>query len=237
MKVLVIIPCYNEEESLKRTVEDLKEKILDDDYLIVNDGSTDATLKICEKNGYSYVNLVLNLGIGGAMQAGYRYAVENDYDIAIQLDGDGQHDPEYIKGMLLFIETKRADIVIGSRFMNKEGFQSTGVRRVGIKFLNVLIRLCSGVKILDVTSGFRAVNRKYIEFFANSYAQDYPEPESIMDAALNKAKIMEIPVIMHERKDGKSSIHSLKPLYYMLKVSMAILLHRFIASKRGLKKT
>jgi glycosyltransferase involved in cell wall biosynthesis len=166
------------------------------------------------------------------VQTGYKYALENGYDIVIQHDGDGQHDPSYFKDIINPILSGQADIVIGSRFIDNKGFRSTGLRRLGISFLSMLIYLCSGIKIRDVTSGYRAVNKEYIKIFALRYAQDYPEPESIMDAALNNAKIMEVPVIMNERKEGKSSINSFRSLYYMIKVSLAIILHRFVVRKK-----
>jgi glycosyltransferase involved in cell wall biosynthesis len=203
------------------------------DHIVVNDCSNDGTLNKCRKNGYSYLNLPVNLGIGGCMQTGYQYALEKGYDIAVQLDGDGQHDPNYLGELIRPIQAGQADIVIGSRFLKKSGFQSSGLRRLGISFLSKLIYICTGAKIYDVTSGCRAVNRKYIALFAKRYAQDYPEPESIVDAALNNAVIDEIPVVMHERKEGSSSISAAKSMYYMFKVSLAILLHRLITPKEG----
>lgn len=240
-KVIVLIPCYNEEKNIDRVVQNIKDYTLSDaslscrfviDYLIINDCSKDATLEVCNEKGYNYLNLPVNLGIGGCVQAGYLYAYERGYDIAIQHDGDGQHDPCYFESVISPIVSGQADIVIGSRFLENKGFQSTGLRRFGIGFLSALIRLCTGVKVYDVTSGYRAVNRKYIKIFSLHYSQDYPEPEAITDAALNKAKIIEVPVIMHERKEGKSSITFLKSFYYMFKVSLSILLHRAIVSKR-----
>jgi len=238
-KVIVLIPCYNEEENINKVIENIINNTPSPptrftlDYLIINDCSKDRTLDICKKNGYNYLNLPVNLGIGGCMQAGYLYALERGYDIAIQHDGDGQHDPCYFEKVISPILSDQADIVIGSRFLEKKGFQSTGLRRFGISFLSKLIFLCTGVKIHDVTSGYRAANSKFIELFAACYAQDYPEPESIMDAVLNKARITEVPVIMHERIGGVSSINSLRPLYYMVKLSLSILLHRFTVQKRG----
>ena len=166
------------------------------------------------------------------MQTGYLYAVERGYDISIQLDGDGQHDPDCLENVITPILTGQADIVVGSRFLNKTGFQSTGVRRIGITFLSNLIKLCTGVKVYDVTSGYRAINRNYTEIFACRYAQDYPEPESVLEAALEKARIIEVPVIMQEREEGKSSINSLRPIYYMIKVTLSILLHRLTGSMK-----
>jgi glycosyltransferase involved in cell wall biosynthesis len=236
MKILAIIPCYNEEKNIGKVVQNIANYASSSsnstiDYLIINDCSKDNTLEICKEKNYNYINLPVNLGIGGGVQAGYLYAYERGYDIAIQHDGDGQHDPCYFGDVISPILSGQADIVIGSRFLDKEGFQSTGLRRLGITFLSMLIYLCTGVKIRDVTSGYRAVNRIFIELFAFHYAQDYPEPEAIMDAALKKAKILEVPVIMHEREEGKSSISPVKSIYYMVKVSLAILLHRLVTSR------
>ena len=242
-RCLIIIPCYNEGKNISSVVKKITEQILSintnnygaisADYLVINDCSTDNSLAVLKQNDYNYLSLPMNLGIGGCVQTGYRYALSNSYDIAIQHDGDGQHDPNYLIDVIEPIITGQADIVIGSRFLDKQGFQSTGLRRFGIVFLSKIILLCTGVVINDVTSGYRAVNRKFIELFAEQYAQDYPEPESIVDAARNKAVIKEVPVIMHERKDGKSSIGSLKSIYYMIKVSLSIILHRVIQPRKG----
>jgi hypothetical protein len=236
MKTIVLIPCYNERHSIENVVNNiLQNKILgiDVDYIILNDGSTDDTVSLCKEKGFNYLNLPINLGIGGCVQTGYKYALEQGYDIAIQHDGDGQHDPAFFNDVIAPILKGQADIVIGSRFIDNLGFQSTGLRRFGIYFLSKIIYLCVGVKVFDVTSGYRAVNKKYIKFFTKHYAQDYPEPESIVMAARNKAVIKEVPVIMHERKHGSSSINSLKSVYYMIKVSLSIVLHRLIIPKRG----
>jgi glycosyltransferase involved in cell wall biosynthesis len=240
LKVIVLIPCYNEEKNIANVIRGIcdfaEHNVATDftiDYIAINDCSRDGTLSVCKEKNYNYINLPINLGIGGCVQTGYKYAYEHGYDVAIQHDGDGQHDPAYFGDVIAPIAAGQADIVIGSRFIDNRGFQSTGLRRFGINFLSGIIRLCAGVKIRDVTSGYRAVNRKCIRLFANQYAQDYPEPESIVEAARSKAKIIEVPVIMHERKEGKSSISSVKSLYYMIKVSLSILLHRIITSGRG----
>ena len=230
-KVIVVIPAFNEESNIAGVVENLKKHCSECDYIIVNDNSTDKTLQICKEKNLNYINLPNNLGIGGCVQTGYLYAFQHDYDIAIQLDGDGQHDPSYIGEMIRLIDSGETEIVIGSRFLDREGFQSTGLRRFGIAFLSMLIFFITGIKINDVTSGYRAVNRRFIGLFARHYVQDYPEPEAIMDAAFNKAKITEIPVLMHKRTGGKSSINTIKAFYYMIKVSVAIILHGLISSK------
>lgn len=228
MKVLMIIPAYNEELNIKNTVSKIikynskyQNKI---DYVIINDGSTDSTKEICIKNNYNVINLIHNLGIGGAVQTGYKYALANDYDIAIQFDGDGQHDENYIDDLINEIE-KGNDFVIGSRFVSSlSKFKSTGTRRIGIKILSFLIRIFTGEKIYDPTSGFRAANRKVIKLFADHYPAEYPEPESTVELINKKYKLKEIPVEMHERQFGTSSIKPLRSVYYMFSVSLSIII-------------
>lgn len=200
MKVLIIIPAFNEEESLCNVVKNLKSAAPDVDYLIVNDCSTDRTEALCQEHDFNYITFPVNLGIGGGVQAGYLYAVENGYDIAIQMDGDGQHDPNYIKDVIKPLQDGTADMVIGSRFITKDGFQSSAMRRLGIGFLKFLIRICCGTTVNDTTSGFRATSRSLTKFFAKNYAQDYPEPEAIIAAVLEGYRVTEVPVIMHERQ-------------------------------------
>ena len=225
-KVLLIIPAYNEEESLRSLIEEIKTVCPYVDYLVVNDCSSDDTERLLEELGANYISLPCNMGIGGAVQSGYRYAAQNGYDIAIQIDGDGQHDVRFVKDMVKLIEDKQADVVIGSRFIDKEGFQSSQARRIGIRILSMLIRLMCGAKVKDVTSGFRAVNRRFIELFAENYPDDYPEPEVIVTAKLYGAEIKELPVVMRERTTGKSSINLKRSIYYMIKVSLAIIICR-----------
>ena len=225
-KVLLIIPAYNEEESLRSLIEEIKAVCPEVDYLVVNDCSSDDTERLLEELGANYITLPCNMGIGGAVQSGYRYAAQNGYDIAIQIDGDGQHDVRFVKDMVKLIEDKQADVVIGSRFIDKEGFQSSQARRIGIRILSMLIRLICGAKVKDVTSGFRAVNRRFIELFAENYPDDYPEPEVIVTAKLYGAVIKELPVVMRERTTGKSSINLKRSIYYMIKVGLAIIICR-----------
>lgn len=220
MRVLVIIPAYNEQDSILQVVRSVESAGYD--YVVVNDGSTDGTLDICRSNGLNHLNLTQNLGIGGAVQAGHRYARENGYDIDIQFDGDGQHDVADIPTLVKAIE-EGADLAIGSRFIEKsDGFKSTFLRRVGIRWLSFLIKLCSGVCIHDVTSGFRASGKRAIDLFCVYYPSDYPEPESIVCAGNANLSLSEVPAVMHERQGGASSIGGLKSAYYMLSVSLAI---------------
>jgi len=225
-KPLIIIPAYKEAENIERVVDNIIENFSQYDYIIINDGSKDNTREICQKRGYRFLDLPINLGIGGAVQTGYKYAERNGYSIAIQIDGDGQHDVAQLSKVIEPLEKGEADIAIGSRFLEKEGFQSSSVRRFGIRFLSGLIWICTGKKILDVTSGYRAVNRRFIEIYAENYPSDYPEPEAIVAAVMHRGKIKEIPVVMQERQGGTSSIHAWKSVYYMIKVSLAVLVCR-----------
>lgn len=236
MRCLIIIPAYNEENSITNVIKEIQEKCSFADYLVVDDCSTDNTRGRLNMLGANYISGPVNLGIGGAVQAGYKYAQKNNYDIAIQVDGDGQHDVAYIKDMVELIEAKKADIVIGSRFINKEGFQSSGTRRMGINILSGLIFLMCGKRVKDVTSGFRAVNRMFIDIYAKDYPDDYPEPEAIVTAVLNGGKVEEVPVIMRERQTGQSSINLKRSIYYMVKVSLAIIICRISLGFRRDKK-
>ena len=226
MKALVIIPAYNEAENIVKTVEAIKEKAKGFDYIIINDCSTDRTKNICEENGYNVINLPINLGIGGAVQTGYKYAYNHDYDIAVQVDGDGQHDPLFLGVMAQYLEEHSADMVIGSRFIEKKGFQSSRARRIGIVFFTKLIKIMTGATITDPTSGLRMVGRNVIELFSNDYPRDYPEPESVVAILRRHMKVIEIPVVMKEREGGVSSISLKKSVYYMIKVTLAILIER-----------
>ncbi len=226
MKKLVIIPAYNEAENIQGTVAELNMSAPDFDYIVVNDCSTDETYKLCRKKGIIVMDLPINLGIGGAVQTGYKYAYENEYDYAVQLDGDGQHDPVFLKLLFDTAVTQDADMVIGSRFIEKEGFQSTTARRFGIRFFSGLIRILTGKIITDPTSGFRLVNRNVIEKFARDYPRDYPEPESVVSVLKENRKVVEVPVKMRERSGGVSSISVKRSVYYMIKVSLAMIIER-----------
>lgn len=235
-RVLIIIPAYNEAENIAQVVGHVKEAVPWCDYLIVNDGSTDDTLHICKEAHFNYLDLPINMGIGGAVQAGYIYARKHGYDIAVQMDGDGQHDAAYLEKLLEPIRKDEADIVIGSRFLEKEGFQSSAGRRAGINILSFLILLTTGKRIRDVTSGFRAVNRRFIEIYSRDYPMDYPEPEAIVSALMHLGRICEIPVQMRAREGGVSSITFRRSVYYMIKVTLAILICRMSYGLRRAKR-
>lgn len=225
-KVLLIIPAYNEEKSITKTMEVVVASGLD--YIVINDGSTDNTSEILKKGGFNHINLLDNLGIGGAVQTGYQYAYDNSYDIAIQFDADGQHDISFINSIIQPIINKKANLVIGSCFVDKKAGnqRSSVVRRIGIRFLsNFIFILSGGKRIHDPTSGFRAADRAIIERFAEDYPIEYPEPVSNYELLRSKHfKITEVPVKMNKRTGGKSSIHSWKSAYAAFNVMLSILI-------------
>lgn len=223
-KILLIIPAFNEEKSLEKTLAPVLQSKYD--YIVINDGSTDRTCKILEKNHYNHINLIASLGIGGAVQTGYKYAKDNNYDIAIQFDADGQHDLNSVDQLIIPILSSKANFVIGSRFVNKSAsnFKSSALRRVGIRLISNFIYLLSRKRIYDTTSGFRAADKSAISYFADNYPREYPEPVSSFELIKLRYKIAEVPVTMHKRSSGKSSIHSYKSAYYVLNVMLSILI-------------
>ena len=230
MKVLLIIPSYNEEENVlnnyKRIIKHNEKYKTNYDVIIVNDGSKDKTEKICKENNIPYISLVHNLGIGGAVQTGYKYAYEHGYDVAVQFDGDGQHDVRYVENIIKQIKDKKADMVIGSRFIDKRSseFKTSRARRIGIKLISFFIKIITKKKIYDTTSGFRAVDRKLIERFASDYPVEYPEPVSTTEVLRLGYRVEEVPVSMNERENGVSSIKAWKNVYYMINVILSIVI-------------
>jgi glycosyltransferase involved in cell wall biosynthesis len=222
VKILIIIPAYNEEASLPGVIQDLREHIPAADVIVVNDGSIDDTAQIARKNDVKVLDLPFNLGIGGAVQSGYLYAERNGYDIAVQFDGDGQHLAEDINKLIEPIVTKQADLVVGSRFLAIGGYKAPIFRKIGIAIFSFVISRILGITVTDSTSGFRAANRRVIEFFAHTYPDDYPEVEALVLLHKVGLRMMEVPVTMRERTGGKSSITPVRSAYYMTKVLMAI---------------
>ena len=218
---LVIIPAFNEAGCIVNTVNDIIENAPEFDYVVINDCSRDDTYKLCLEHGFNVVNLPINSGIGAAVQTGYLYAKRYGYKYAIQVDGDGQHDAAFLGIMARYMEEHGTGMLIGSRYIEKQGFQSSGLRRFGIKYFTVLIKLLTGKKITDPTSGMRMVGRDIIEYFAEEYPKDYPEPETAVTIVKKGWKVEEIPVVMKERQAGTSSISRKRSVYYMIKVSLA----------------
>jgi len=235
MKNLIIIPAYKEEEALPKTLRSLEPLADRFDVVVINDGSPDSTGKVAEQIARQsqlkihVIHLPVNSGIGVAMQTGYLFCQKNGtYKFAIQFDADGQHDAGCLQALVEESERGGLDLCIGSRFLQKEegNFQSTFARRIGIRFFCGLISGLSGVKVTDPTSGFRCAGIRAWSQFAEHYPDDYPEPESLFWCARHRMRIGEIPVRMHERQGGVSSIRHMRTIYYMLKVSLAILVDR-----------
>lgn len=227
MKIIAIVPSFNEEKNIVNVIKSIKNENSMIDILVVNDGSDDKTGELAESTGQAFVvNLPCNLGIGGAVQTGFKFAKKNNYDIAFQIDGDGQHIPSEINKLIGPIKKQEADVVIGSRFYQKhEGFKSSVVRRIGIKVFEIVNSLLIKQRITDNTSGFRAYNTKAIHFLADNYPTDYPEPEAIILLGRNGFRLKEVFVGMKERTGGGSSITGFKSIYYMIKVLLAIFMN------------
>lgn len=225
MKVVIIIPAYNEEASIGNVIQAIRTKAPEVDIVVINDGSKDKTAEVAKATRLAHViTLPLNVGIGGAMQTGYMYAKKHNYDVAVQMDADGQHDPEYLHLLLNSLQKGEADCMIGSRFIEKTAYRSSLSRRTGILFFTGLLRLVTKERFTDPTSGFRAANRKVIDVFANYYPDDYPEVETIVLLQRLGYKVKETSVLMHSRETGASSITPFKSVYYMIKVSLAVLM-------------
>ncbi len=224
MKVLAIIPAYNEEKSVADVIGQIKLNLPEVDIIVVNDGSSDTTPEKAVAAGARVINLPFNLGIGGAMQTGYLYAKNNNYDIAIQVDGDGQHNPIYIYNLMEPVIQGTADMVIGSRFIRETFYKPSTARKAGIIFFSSLVRFLTNQKVKDTTSGFRVVNKEIIHYFSNYYPTDYPEVDVLIKLYRKGFRVIEMPVEMKQRRTGKSSITPLRSIYYMVKVTISLLI-------------
>jgi len=222
MKILVIIPAFNEEETLRGVILGIRSFLFQADILVVNDGSTDSTANIAKEEGVSVLEHPYNMGIGATMQTGFLYALRNGYDIAIQVDGDGQHNPEFLPSLIEPLLEGQANLVIGSRYLLDGGFKSTLLRKLGIKFFTSLTWILTRKRVTDPTSGFRAIDQKGIELFVTEYPSDYPEVEALISASKKGLQFQEIPTMMRHRQGGTSSIGILSALYYMVKVTLSI---------------
>ena len=232
-RVLVILPAFNEEASVANVLQEVRAVLPEADRIVVNDCSLDRTSDVARRAGAMVLDLPVNLGIGGAMQTGYRFAAEKGYDFALQVDADGQHDPKEIPLLLNPVLDGKADIVIGSRYLSETGYRSPVMRRIGSWVFSLAVSAIVGKRITDTTSGFRAANQRVIRFYAERYPQDYPEVEAVVMLHRAGLKFMEVPVQMQPRVGGDSSISSLKAVYYMIKVPLAIFIGLFRAGKVG----
>jgi glycosyltransferase involved in cell wall biosynthesis len=227
LRSIAIVPARNEEASLGALLAEIRNAESDLAIVVINDGSTDSTARVGAAAGVPVVNLPFNVGIGGTVQTGYQYALEHGFDLAIQVDGDGQHDPSEIGRVLEPILDGRADLVVGTRFAKGGGYRGTRSRRVGIRIFAAIVSLMVGQRVSDTTSGFRAVNRKALRLFAAEYPHDYPEVESIVLLSRHGLRMLEVPVQMRVRETGNSSITALSAAYYMIKVLLALFIGLF----------
>lgn len=219
-RVLAVVPAYNEAENIVSTIEDLRTNAPDVDYVVINDGSRDATLRICQEKGYNYIDLPVNLGLAGGFQTGMKYALRHGYDYVVQFDADGQHSAAYIEQMVHEAKNCGANIVIGSRFCNQK--KPFSARMAGSMLITGMIRLTTGKKVQDPTSGMRLFDKKMIPLFANEL--DYsPEPDTIALVMRNGAQVSEVQVEMRDRTAGESYLNFTKSVAYMLRVSISIL--------------
>ena len=225
LKTLVVIPAYNEALNIEKTVQDIHENAPWVDYVVINDGSKDNTLDVIQKNKFNYIDGFCNLGLFGAVQTGFKLGFMEDYDVVIQFDGDGQHDITFVDALVAPIENGNANMTIGSRFVegSTSEFKSTKARQMGIRMISGFIKFFTKVKLYDVTSGFRAIDKSLIKEFSMNYPTEYPEPISTTRVLKHGMKVAEVPVKMNERQGGTSSIHSWKNAYYMINVLMSII--------------
>lgn len=231
-RYLAIVPAHDEAGAIAGTVAAIRREAPDFDIVVIDDGSTDATAAIAREAGATVLRMPFNLGIGGAMQSGYIYAEEKGYEIAVQVDGDGQHDPRHIPELLARLQgDPDLNMVTGSRFLERggTGFRSSATRRLGIRFFSGVLSLITRTKVTDPTSGFRMTDRRGIELFANDYPTDYPEVEAIVMMHTHRLRSAEVPVVMAPRTTGTSAISSTQSVYYMVKVLLAVVVALFRA--------
>ena len=237
MRRIAVVPAFNEQQNVGRVIEEIRAFDPGLDIVVVDDGSVDATAAAARQHGATVLRLPFNLGIGGAVQTGFRYAFEHGYELAVRVDGDGQHDPSQLDRVIAPVVAGEADIAVGSRFVEaSQGYRSSRSRRVGIRLLAVVVSRIVGRRVTDTTSGFQALNRKGIALFARDYPHDYPEVEATVMVARHRLRAIEVPVSMRERASGRSSITALRSVYYMVKVLLAIfvgLFRRNVVPKEG----
>jgi glycosyltransferase involved in cell wall biosynthesis len=227
VKRLAIVPAFNEERNVGRVLDELRALDPGLDVVVVSDGSTDRTAEVAAARGAHVIRLPFNLGIGGAVQTGFRHAWEEGYELAVRLDGDGQHDPAELRGLVAPVAAGEADLAVGSRFVSAGGYRSSAARRVGIRVLAHVVSLIARQRLTDTTSGFQACHRRAIAVYAADLPHDYPEVEGIVMAIKHRIRLVEVPVKMREREHGQSSIGALASIYYMIKILLALFVDLF----------
>jgi hypothetical protein len=227
LRRIAIVPAFNEERNLVRVLDELKAFDPGLQVVVVSDGSTDRTAEVAEAAGAHVIQLPFNLGIGGAVQTGFRYAWEEGYDLAVRVDGDGQHDASQLGAVIAPVLAGEADVVVGSRFTGSGGYRSSAARRIGIRILAWVVSLIARQRVTDPTSGFQALNRRAIGLYAADLPHDYPEVEGLVLAIRHRVRLNEVPVVMRQREHGHSSIGTLASVYYMVKILLALFVGLF----------
>ncbi len=227
LRRVAIVPAFNEERNVGRVLDELRALDPGLDVVVVSDGSTDGTVAVAASRGAHVISLPFNLGIGGAVQTGFRYAWEEGYELAVRLDGDGQHDPAELRDLVAPVVAGEADLAIGSRFVAGGGYRSSAARRIGIRILARVVSWIAGQRLTDTTSGFQAANRRAIGVYAADLPHDYPEVEGMVMAIKHRIRLVEVPVTMREREHGRSSIGALASVYYMVKILLALFVDLF----------
>ena len=222
MKLLILIPAYNEEGAVASVIREVKQVVPGVPILVVDDCSNDATRAVAQESGARVLPMPYHLGLGGCVQAGYRLAFELGYDYVIRVDGDGQHDPRYIPKILNALETQKCEMVIGSRFLNGEGNHSGFLRHAGIVFFRAVLRPILGKPVRDPTSGFVGVNRTALALFSRSFPLEYPEIEALVVLQRKRFRFVEVPCAMRPRRSGRSTITALRSLYYPVHVLLGV---------------
>lgn len=227
LRRIAIVPAFNEERNVARVIDELRAFDPGLDIVVVSDGSHDRTAEVAAERGAHVVQLPFNLGIGGAVQTGFKYAHEHGYELVVRCDGDGQHIPAELPKVLGPVLAGEADIAVGSRFAGGDGYRSSATRRIGIRLLALIVSAIAKQRVTDTTSGFQALNRKALDLFAADYPHDYPEVEGIVMLVKHRLRLREVPVSMREREHGQSSITALRSIYYMAKVLVALFVGLF----------
>ena len=235
LRRLAIMPAFNEEGSIGAVIDEIRAFDSGFEIVVVDDGSGDRTSEIARSRGVHVVTLPFNLGIGAAVQTGFRFARANNFDLAVQIDADGQHDPSELPAVLAPLLAGDADFVVGSRFTGDRAFRSSFVRRLGIRLFALIVSAIARQRLTDTTSGFRAVNRRGIALFAADYPHDYPEVETTVMVVKHRLRVKEVPVRMRERASGRSSITALRSVYYIFKVLLALFVELFRSRKAPLE--